>query len=42
MLVTDHRPLITIFGYKKGIPAVAAARLQRWAVKLSAYKVSPY
>ena len=32
-----HKPLTTIFGHKKGIPAVAAARLQRWAVKLSAY-----
>ena len=37
VLVTDHKPLTSIFGLKKGIPAVAAARLQRWAVKLSAY-----
>ena len=37
MLVTDHRSLTTIFGRKKGIPAVAAARLQHWAVKLSAF-----
>ena len=36
-LVTDHKPLTTIFGPKKGIPTIAAARLQRWAVKLSAY-----
>ena len=37
-LVTDHRPLTTILGPKKGIPPIAAARLQRWAVQLSAYQ----
>jgi len=36
-LITDHRPLTTIFGDKRGIPPVAAARLQRWALLLSAY-----
>ncbi len=36
-LVTDHKPLTAIFGPKKGIPSLAAARLQRWAVLLSAY-----
>jgi len=36
-LVTDHKPLTTILGPKKGIPTMAAARLQRWAVCLSAY-----
>ncbi|XP_064462940.1 uncharacterized protein K02A2.6-like [Ornithodoros turicata] len=36
-LVTDHKPLQTIFGPKTGIPTVAAARLQRWAITLSAY-----
>ena len=36
-LVTDHKPLTTILGPKKGIPSLAAARLQRWAVLLSAY-----
>ena len=37
VLVTDHKPLTTIFGEKKQIPPMAAARLQRWAIKLSAY-----
>ena len=36
-LVTDHKPLTTILGPKKGIPSLAAARLQRWALILSAY-----
>ena len=36
-LYTDHKPLTTIFGEKKGIPTLAAARLQRWALLLSAY-----
>ena len=33
-LVTDHRPLTAILGPKKGLPSLAAARLQRWAVLL--------
>ena len=37
-LITDHKPLTAIFGSKKGIPSLAAARLQRWAVLLSAYQ----
>ena len=37
-LVTDHKPLTTILGHNKGIPPVAAARLQRWAIILAAYK----
>ena len=36
-LFTDHQPLTSILGPKKGIPSLAAARLQRWAVLLSAY-----
>ena len=36
-LVTDHKPLTTILGLKRGVPAVAAARLQRWALSLAAY-----
>ena len=37
MLVTDHKPHSSILGPKKGVSAVAAARLQRWALLLSAY-----
>ena len=36
-LVTDHKPLTTILGPKRCVPAVAAARLQRWALLLAAY-----
>ena len=36
-LITNHRPLTTIFGDKKGIPPITAARMQRWGVLLSAY-----
>lgn len=36
-LRTDHKPLVSIFGPNTGIPATAASRLQRWAIKLSAY-----
>ncbi len=34
-LYTDHKPLTTILGPKRGIPPLAAARLQRWALILS-------
>ena len=37
-LVTDHRPLTTILSPHKGIPSLAAARLQGWAIILSAYQ----
>ena len=36
-LITDHKPLTTILGPKKGIPSLAAAHLQRWAMQLAAY-----
>lgn len=36
-LVTDHRPLLTLFGEHKSLPTLAAARIQRWAIILSAY-----
>lgn len=36
-LLTDHRPLTTILGPYTGIPSLAASRLQRWALLLSAH-----
>ena len=36
-LLTDHRPLQTIFGKKTGVPTLAAAQLQCWSLILSAY-----
>jgi len=36
-LFTDHQPLTRMFCPKSGIPPLAAARLQRWAVLLSGY-----
>ena len=38
LLVTDHKPLTTLLGPKSGIPTLAAARLQRWALILAAYQ----
>ena len=37
-LFTDHKPLITILNPRKGIPSLAAARLQRWALILASYQ----
>lgn len=34
---TDHQPLVSIFGSKKGIPMMAASRLQRWSLYLSQF-----
>ncbi|XP_039519644.1 uncharacterized protein K02A2.6-like [Pimephales promelas] len=36
-LLTDHRPLTTILGPHTGIPSLAASRMQRWALLLSAH-----
>ena len=38
-LVTDHKPLTTILSQSKGgLPALAAARRQWWAIMLSTYQ----
>lgn len=34
----DHKPLVAIFGERKGIPKMSANRLQRWAEILSGFK----
>ena len=36
-LLTDHKPLLTVFHPEKGIPEMISSRLQRWAIILSAY-----
>ena len=38
-LLTDHQPLTTIFGFKKGVPLLAASQLQRWALFLINYTI---
>ncbi|GFR83010.1 transposon Tf2-9 polyprotein [Elysia marginata] len=37
ILVTDHKPLIALFGPTKPTPALAANRLARWALTVSQY-----
>lgn len=37
VLETDHKPLLQIFGSRKGIPTYTANRLQRWALTLLLY-----
>lgn len=39
-LKTDHKPLLSIFGSTKGVPAHTANRLQRWALILLNYDFS--
>nr|VZI52304.1 unnamed protein product [Spirometra erinaceieuropaei] len=36
-LLTDHKPLLSVFGSKKGIRVHSASRLQRWATILLGY-----
>jgi len=36
-ICSDHKPLMHLFGELRGVPAVASARIQRWALTLSAY-----
>jgi hypothetical protein len=37
-IFSDHKPLQHIFAQGKPIPAMASARIQRWALTLNAYK----
>jgi transposase InsO family protein len=36
-IFTDHKPLESLFNFKKGMPSVATARLQRWMLIVSMY-----
>ena len=36
-IITDHRPLLGLLHKHKSIPSMAASRIQRWAIMLSAY-----
>ena len=38
IILSDHQPLKYLFGEHKGIPTMASARIQRWALMLSAYQ----
>lgn len=37
ILCSDHKPLLALYGESKGIPQMAAGRLQRWALFLSGF-----
>ena len=39
-ILTEHKPLERMFGPKTAIPSLAAMRLQRWAIILSAFDYS--
>ena len=36
-IVSDHKPLQHLLDGAKGVPTLASARMQRWALTLSAY-----
>ena len=36
-MVTDHKPLLGLFGQDKGLPIRAASRILRWGLLLAAY-----
>lgn len=40
LIYSDHRPLEHLFSETKSIPMMASARIQRWALTLSAYDYS--
>jgi len=37
-LITDHKPLLTLFNENRAIPPQASSRIQRWALTLAAYE----
>ena len=37
-ITSDHKPLLGLLGENKGVPVMASARMQRWALTLAAYE----
>ena len=37
-IVTDHKPLLSLFSEMRAVPQMASPRIQRWAVTLRAYE----
>ena len=37
-LITDHKPLLTLFNESRVVPPQASGRIQRWALTLAAYE----
>ena len=37
-IVTEHKPLLGLLGPSKAVPQMISPRMQRWALKLSAYE----
>lgn len=37
-LVTDHKPLLSLFNEERAVPPQASARIQRWALTLATYE----
>ena len=40
IIKSDHKPLMHLFGEHHGIPQLASARIQRWALILGSYTYS--
>ena len=40
VIISDHKPLMHLFSESKATPAMASARIQRWALLLGAYEYS--
>ena len=36
-IVTDHKPLVSLFNESKAVPTMVSSRIQRWALTLAAY-----
>ena len=39
-LITDHKPLLSLFKEHKAVPSQVSGRIQRWALTLAAYEYS--